>query len=417
MAVQRDEQGFLYDRFAREAVAAALEDTPVVAINGPRQAGKSTFVAELLGRDLEVVTLDDPVERAAAQRDPTSYVEDRPRTLVIDEVQRVPELLLAIKASVDRRRTPGRFILTGSTRLLTTPQLSESLAGRIELVDLWPFSQGELGDRREQFVDIAFGAPGTLRIDSELTRRDYMERVCRGGFPEAVRRAGSRRDQWFENYATTVVQRSVRDIAHVDRADAFPTLVRLCAARTAQELNVRSIATDLGVPYRTVGTYMAHLQTVFLTHHIPAWSRNLTSKVVHRPKLMMIDSGLAAHQLGVNPDSLRDDGPAGQLLETFVALEIRKQLGWSRTRPALFHFRDRDGAEVDVVLEARSGHVVGCEIKASATVRAEDFRGLRLLQDRLGSRFVNGFVLYTGRNYVPFGERLAAVPISTLWQA
>lgn len=295
--------------------------------------------------------------------------------------------------------------------------MSASLAGRVEILDLWPLSQGEIGGTEERFIDALLSWDPALRVDSDLSRDDYYSRVCGGGFPEPLGRAGRRRSAWFDNYATTVVERMVADVADIDRLSLMPLLLRLCAARTANELNVRDVAGDLGVPYRTVGSYLTHLQTVFLVHFTSAWSRNLTSKVVHRPKLMMVDSGLAAHLLGVDAAAMSDPtAPAGPLFETFVAMEVRKQLGWSEASAQMHHFRDRGGAEVDIVLEASTGAVGGIEVKASSTVRANDFRGLRLLQDKLGRRFAGGVVLYTGHQAVPFGERLAALPAAALWQ-
>ncbi len=408
----------LYDRFCLDRLLEALEDTPVVAVNGARQVGKSTLVTSLLRGTpaTTVVTLDDLSQREAAIEDPASFV-DRQGPLIIDEVQRVPELLPAIKAQVDRDRRPGRFILTGSTRLLSVPEMGASLPGRVEIVDLAPLSQGELARRREGFVDALFAWDPALAIRSAHTRRDYFDRLCAGGFPEPLLRHGRRRQAWFANYATTVVERMVADVADVQRLAVMPQLLRLCAARTAGVLNTKDVAEDLGLPYRTVGTYLAHLQTVFLVQLLPAWSRNLTSKVSHRPKLHLADTGLAAHLIGVDPESLAGSASAaGCLLESFVVTEIGKQLSWSNTDARSYHFRDRAGAEVDLVLEARTGQVTAVEVKASATARSSDFRGLRLLAERLGPLFAGGVVLYSGQDTVPFGDRLAAVPISALWE-
>jgi predicted AAA+ superfamily ATPase len=408
----------LHPRFSLANLRDALADTPVVAVNGARQVGKSTLVTELLDRPAgaRAVTLDDATQREAARADPHAFVR-RDGLLVIDEVQRVPEILPAIKAEVDRDRRPGRFLLTGSSRLLSVPEMSASLAGRVEILDLWPLSQGELTGRREGFVDAIFGWSPQLLADADLTRADYLERVCAGGFPEPLGRTGRRRQAWYANYTTTVVERMVAGVADIDRLAMMPRLLRACAARTGNELNIKAIADDLGLPVRTTSAYLAHLQTVFLVHQLPAWSRNLTSKVAHRPKLLIPDTGMAAHLLGVDARALSKptSAAAGPLMETFVAMEIRKQLGWAATDAAMYHFRDRNGAEVDVVLEARDGRVAGVEVKAAGTVRASDFRGLRLLADRLGDQFAGGVVLYTGPEPVPFGDRLAAVPLAALW--
>lgn len=408
----------LHPRHVLNQIREALADTPVVALNGARQVGKSTLVSQMLGRAgrAELVTLDDLTQRAAAEADPHTFVR-RDRLLVIDEVQRVPDLLPAIKAEVDRDRRPGRFLLTGSARLLSLAEMSASLAGRVEIIDLWPLSRGELRGQREGFVDALFSWDPALRRDSEATRDDYLRWACSGGYPEPQLRRGRRRHAWFSNYATTVVERMVADVADVERLAAMPALLRICAARTANELNVRDVADDLGVPYRTVGSYLTHLQNVFLLHLLPAWSRNLTSKVVHRPKILISDSGLAAHLVGVDAEALRDPtAAAGPLIETFVAMELHKQLAWADVDASMYHWRDRGGAEVDLVLESRQGQVAGIEVKASATARSDDFRGLRLLADRLGDRFAGGVVAYTGNRAVPFGDRLAAVPLARLWE-
>lgn len=409
----------LFPRFVADRVREALGDTPVVAINGARQVGKSTLLQTLLSdiATKTAVTLDDATQRQAALLDPHEFVR-RPGLLAIDEVQRVPDLLPAIKAEVDRDRRPGRFLLAGSTRLLSTPELSASLAGRVEIIDLLPLSQGETGRRREGFVDALLGWDRALLVASDLVRADYMELVCAGGYPEPVQRRGRRRSAWYRNYVTTVVERMVAEVADIERLSLMPQVLAACAARTASELNARNLADDLNVPYRTLGSYLAHLQAVFLIYLVPAWSRKLTSKVVHRSKLMIPDSGVAAHLLGVDPAALSvaTSAAAGPLLETFCAMEVRKQLGWAAHDAAMYHFRDRGGAEVDLVLETPSGAVAGIEVKAASTVRANDMRGLRLLSERLGERFSGGVVLYTGKDPVPFGDRLAAVPIAALWE-
>ncbi len=407
----------LHPRFVTDQVEAALRDTPVVAINGARQVGKSTLVEQIASRmpGATVVTLDDEVQREAASADPRAFV-DRSGLLVIDEVQRVPELLPAIKATVDRDRTPGRFLLTGSTRLLSTPELADSLAGRVELIELWPLSAGELVGHREQFLDSLFEWESGRWQGSALRPADYAERICAGGYPEPNTRTGRRRSSWFGNYATTVLERMVADLVNIERLDAMPRLLRLSAARTACELNMAALASDAAIPYRTVGSYMSHLEHLFLIQRLPAWSTNITSKVARHPKLLMVDSGLAADLLGIDAAGLATPtSPIGQILETFVAMEVRKQLEWSETQADLFHFRDRGGLEVNLVLETRSGQVAGIEIKASSSVRRADFNGLRVLQDRLGSRFLGGVVLYRGPDAVPFGDRLAALPVDALW--
>lgn len=407
-------------RDAAQQVAAALADTPVVLVVGARQVGKSTLVTELLDlpAPVEVVTLDDPTVLAAADRDPAGLLEGRREPFVIDEVQRSPGLLVAIKAEVDRDRRPGRFLLTGSAELATVRGVSESLAGRVDVVSLWPLSQNELESRPPMFLTALFEHLGSLRAPGDESRAGYFERACAGGFPEALGRDGERRSRWFANYASTVVQRAVGEVASIQRGRDLPHLLQLCAARTGTELNLTRFADDAGIPARTLDTYLHHLRTIFLVDRIPAWSTNLTSKVIHRPKLVMIDSGLAAHLQGVDPDAMAlPSSPAGQLIETFVAMELRKQIDAGATRLELGHFRERGGSEVDLVLSTPAGVVAGIEVKAASTVTNKDFDGLRLLDRKLGERFRSGVVLYTGREAVPFGDKLLALPISTLWTA
>ncbi len=397
-----------------------MGDTPVVAINGPRQSGKSTLASGLAlpGRRVERVSLDDAQVRASARLDPRGFVERPVDTLVIDEVQLEPGLFRAIKAAVDRDRRPGRFLITGSARLLSAPDMADALVGRVETIALWPLSQGEIRGSVDQFVDAAFDRPEELLRPGTLTRQDYVDAAVRGGFPEAVSRSSKRRGPWFDSYATTIVQRVVSAISDIDRLNEIPRLVRLCAARSAAELNVASLSREMGIPAKTLDGYLALLANAFVLRLVPAWSTNLSAKVVRAPKLHLVDPGLAAHLVGVTGTSSHvPTAPIGPLLETFAVTEIDRQLVWSKNQPTLWHFRDRSGPEVDIVLEHPDGRVVGIEVKASSTVGAKDFRGLTFLRERLGTRFHRGIVLSTAPEALPFGDRLVALPLSALWDA
>jgi predicted AAA+ superfamily ATPase len=396
----------------------ALADTPVVVVAGPRQAGKSTLAAHVVADARGTwLTLDDAAVLDAARSDPVGFVSGRRGLVGIDEAQRVPELLLAIKAEVDRERRPGRFLLTGSTRLLGAPKLADSLAGRMEALTLWPFTQAELGDAgaAPELIDRAFGHAISELRPPAATKAEVLERAGAGGFLPALARTGRRRTAWYDSYVTGVIDREVRALTDATYLRELPRLLRLCAARTSGELNITDLARDLGLSRPTTDSYLAHLEAVFLIQTIPAWSTNLTTRVVRRPKLTITDTGLAARLLG---GRLRTDADlAGRLIETFVAGELRAQAEWSQTRPALFHFRDRDGIEVDLVLESGDGRVVGIEVKAGATVRTEDLRGLRLLEQRLGPGFAAGIVLCTAPEPRHLGGRLWTLPVSALWHA
>jgi predicted AAA+ superfamily ATPase len=394
----------------------ALADTPVVVVAGPRQAGKSTLAARVVAEAHGTwLSLDEAAVLDVARTDPVGFVRGRRGLVGIDEAQRVPELLLAIKAEVDAQRRPGRFLLTGSTRLLGAPRLADSLAGRMESLTLWPFTQGELdGADVPGLIDAAFGDVIPDLDPPVVGRAEVLERAGAGGFLPALARTGRRRMAWFDSYVDGVIDREVRALSDATYLRELPRLLRLCAARTAGELNVADLARDLGLSRPTTDSYLAHLEAVFLIQTVPAWSANLTARVVRRPKLTVTDTGLAARLLG---GRLRTDPElAGRLVETFVVGELRAQAEWSEARPSLFHFRDRDGAEVDLVLESGDGRVVGVEVKAGATVRADDLGGLRLLERRLGQDFAAGLVLCTAPGPRHLGGRLWIVPISVLWQ-
>jgi hypothetical protein len=403
-------------RRAQSVVEEALADTRVVIVNGARQAGKSTLVRVIAGNSARWRNLDRDAERAAAMADPASFVAGD-GLLIVDEIQRVPELLLAIKEKVDLDTRPGQFLLTGSARVLGLRALPDALPGRTETVELWPLSQGEIDGLPDGFVDAAFRHGADISFRSDLDRRDYIERVTRGGFPEAVARPQARRrERFLDSYVADLISRDVSQLSEIERADEMLTLLTLVAARSGQLLVENTLANDTRLSARTVGRYLDLLEHVFLIKRIPAWPRNISARSVGTPKVCVVDSGLAANLVDVDADGLmRYDAPVGHLLESFVLMELARQLTWSRHRARLYHYRTRDGVEVDAVLEDRRGRVVAVEVKAAATVRSEDFRGLRHLADRLGDDLLAGIVLYTGRDTLPFGPRLRAVPLSALW--
>jgi predicted AAA+ superfamily ATPase len=410
--------GKLLTRHAEPSVSEALADTRVVLVTGARQSGKSTLVAVVAkGRNAEWRNLDTATTRRAAMADPTGFV-DSGELMVIDEIQRVPELLLAIKEQVDTDPRPGRYLLTGSARVLGLRGLPDALPGRTETIELWPFSQGEIDGNADRFVDAVFEQGEGLTHESAITRQDYAERIVRGGFPEALARTNPRRrERFFDSYVADLVVRDVSQLSEIERTAEMRALIRLLAARSGQLLVVNAVGSEVRLPASTVQRYLGLLEEVFLIKRIPAWSRNVSARAVGTPKLAFVDSGIAANLLGADARSLlRPDGWFGPLLEGFVLMELARQLTWSRQRAELFHYRTKDKVEVDAVLENRQGRVVGIEIKASSTVAAGDFRGLRHLAERIGSDFIAGIVFYTGRQTLPFGPRLRAVPVSALWQ-
>lgn len=386
-------------------------------IAGPRQAGKSTLAKQLRehGHPVTFESLDVATTRAAATRDPDGFLQQLQYPVVIDEVQKAPELFSAIKASVDRERTPGKFILTGSANVLLLPKISESLAGRIEILTLWPLSQGELRDSVDTFVARAFGPRETLS-GGPLTREDLIERLLKGGFPEAVERADRRRADWFDAYLSTVIERDIRDLADIERADTLPDLLALLAVRVKAPLNMSRLSSELKISDATIRRYLAILERIYITQRISAYTRSIDRQVTKAPKLLLCDSGLLGHLLELDRSRLaRNDSMLGLLLENFVGTELIRQIGWNRPQMGLRYLRASRGEEIDFLITRRDGSVIAIEVKAAATVRDEDFKHLRSLQERLSERFVRGLVIYTGDGVAAFGDGLEAVPVSALW--
>ena len=410
------------ERHIFERLRESLTESRVVYVDGPRQCGKTTLVRRLVAATGgSYVSLDDPIQLTAALHDPVGFVQVGESPRVIDEAQRAgAPLLLALKMQVDRDPTPGRFVLTGSTRFLTTPRLSESLAGRVDLVRLQPFSQGELAGQRDNIVDRLFEGPQALlqAKPRPLSRQEQLDLVCTGGYPEVVARRSDRsRRRWFESYVTPVTQRDVLEISRIRRAQELPRMLRLLAARTSQILNIQDMARDLGHSHSSFKDYLGLLEVVLLVQRLPAWSTNLSSRVARHPKLHLADSGLAAHLVGAASTSVTVPGhPAlGPLVETFVHGELRKQLGWARVQADIHHFREHTGAEVDFLLESRDGRVVAVQSKASQSVSSRDLRWLRRLRGKLGDRFVAGVITYLGDAAVSLGPKLLALPLPALW--
>ena len=439
-----------YPRHVEHRLAEALEDSPVVLIHGPRQCGKTTLAQYAyaptylrvggahvtvgggllsLGvsrqhRDYAYISFDDAVVRDGARADPAGFVADLPERVILDEIQRVPELFAAIKIEADRRRVPGRFILTGSTNVLLVPNLSESLAGRLQIVRLHPLAQYELAARSvppdsrsgtgflHALFEDGFEVRQTARLGGQL-----IERIVAGGFPAAlVRPTARRRANWHRDYVEALIQRDVRDMTRVRSLDVLPRLLSAAASQTARLFNLSDLASPFQLSRPTIGDYMTLLERLFLLERLPPWHSNRLSRLVKSPKLHVGDTGLAAALLGVDAAALAADRTLlGQFLETFVFQELRKQASWHDAPPAFFHFRDRDGAEVDIVIEQGSRAVAGVEVKGAATVTRADFRGLHKLAKAAGDRFARGVVLYDGEVSTRFGDRLYAVPIRRLW--
>lgn len=413
----------------------ALSQRPVVLLHGARQTGKTTLVRSITERNGKgrFVSLDDATLHSAAQENPAGFLAgltapqetlpvsfvEGPSTepVVIDEVQRVPDLFRAIKLSVDRDRRPGRFLLTGSANALLVPRMSESLAGRMDIVSLWPLSQGEIDGTQEGFIDTCFGGTVPLRIKPEPDSAGLFERIARGGYPEVFSQEPKWRSSWFESYLTTILQRDIRDLANVEGLASLPRLLRLLASRAGSLLNFADVSRGLAMPLTTLKRYFALLEATFLVRTLPPWFTRTGQRLVKSPKVYLTDAGLMTELLRVDQARLaRDPILSGPLVENLVVMELTKQATWSRTKVEMFHFRTSVGREVDVVLEGPSGEIVGIEIKAGSSVKGEDLRGLEALKEVAKSRFKRGIILYAGHEVVPFAENIHAVPLRALWQ-
>ncbi|BCH62611.1 hypothetical protein RvVAR0630_pl07530 (plasmid) [Agrobacterium vitis] len=405
----------MYRRLVESRVREALSDTPVVLIIGPRRSGKTTLARGMSDTGAAYITLDDQTALGAAQADPVGFIRGLDRA-IIDEIQRAPELLLAIKRSVDEDYRPGRFLLTGSANVLTLPQVADSLAGRIETIKMLPLAQAEILGRQSTFLARLFEA-GLKADQVPIVGDDLMNIVLTGGFPEAISRSTERRRQdWARAYLSSVLTRDLRDIAEVTRLSELPKFVRLLAEHSGQLVNYSQFGGGIGVSHKTGQRYVGLLEQIFLVETLQPWFTNALKRIVKTPKIHFVDSGLLATSRGLTFERIKQNkGDFGALLESFVYSEVAKLMTGSDLRLTPYHFRDQQMKEVDIVLERDDGRIAGIEIKASATVRADDFGGLKTLAETCKDRFASGIVLYDGADVIPFGDRLAAVPLSCLW--
>lgn len=411
----------MIDRSLEHRLRAALSDTPVTMLVGARQAGKSTLVTSFAdAAGAEYLTFDDPTLLAGARADPSGFVEGLGEASIIDEVQRAPEVFLPIKAAVDRDRRPGRFLLTGSANPLFVPEVAEALAGRMEVLTLWPFSEPELAGHPERTVARLLLANEDPHLPySPTSRDDLAARIVRGGFPEAVERKDpDRRARWFSSYLTTILERDVRTIADISRLEQLPRLLTALALRARGPLNKSALGQDLGVPVSSFDRYLTLLERVFLVRRLPAWHNRQAPRLVKAPKLLLCDSGLLCHLLQWERKRLLEDPTSfGLALECFVGIELVKAVDLDPAAPRLLHYRTSKGTEVDFILESSDGRIAAIEVKGSSSVDASDFRRFDRLRDVLGSRFIRGVVFYCGERRHTFGDGLEAWPVPSLWEA
>jgi predicted AAA+ superfamily ATPase len=407
----------LYPRNLKPNIIAAAGDTPVILVNGARQTGKSTIMQSLFSVDAPAyVTLDEMTVLGAARAHPQSFIESLPEKVILDEIQRAPELMLPIKLSVDRNRKPGRFFLTGSADVMSLPKVSDSLAGRIEIHTLWPLSQGEIRGSREGFIDALFSDSKLSQIKA-MPLNEIIALATIGGYPDVQNRAEERRYGWFDSYISSLMERDVRDLSHVEKLTALPNLLALLASRAGSLLNNSDLSRSLEIPLSTLKRYLSLLELLFLVVPVRPWFSNVGKRLIKVPKIYLNDTGLVCHLLNADKKAIAANGSLlGAVIENFVVMELIKQLSWSDTRAKLFHFRTLNGQEVDFVLEAADGRIVGIECKAGSAVRQESLKGLLALKELAGKKFHRGIVLYSGTHVIGVAEDMQAVPIPALWE-
>ena len=400
-----------------------LEDTPVLVLQGARQVGKSTLSA-MISENMasKSVTFDSDVTLAAAKENTIEFVAQYPEgLLIIDEIQKCPELLSAIKLSVDTDRRPGRFLLTGSANILNLKGTNESLAGRAETIILEPLSVGEINGIKEDFISLLIckDMSGKLNKAKPFTRTQYAKLIENGGYPDAQSRRGKRREAFFRNYLTRVLDHDANEMSGLAHVDRMQTLFALLAGNPSQLLTKANISRVVGIAESSLSGYIKLLEDLCLVHILPAWGKNYSKRAISRPKIVLSDTGLVCCINGLTADFLSEienGNELGPLLETFVINEIIKQQTWSDIGFSAYHFRDKDGKEVDLVLELRGGKIIAIEVKSSSSFTGKDFAGMKALRDMLGERFHCGILLYTGTEVQPFGNRLHCAPISSIWQ-
>lgn len=407
----------MYKRYAATQVQAAMQDTPVVMIVGPRQCGKTTLARQLINPDWVYITFDDLTQLESARNDPMGFIQhlNSPHA-VLDEIQRVPELFLSIKQSVDERREPGRFLLTGSANVLLLPQVADSLAGRLEVALLLPLSECEIRGTIPHFLPTIL--QGKLPTISEVRLRPLLiEKIIAGGFPEPLSRQSlPRKNAWYQQYLKGLIQKDVKDISHVEHLDAMNQFLQLLALQVGQITNYSELAAKIGLSRQTMARYFNWLERLYLVENLPAWHRNHHKRLIKSPKVHFVDTGLLCALRQMTPSKLADNPNIfGHFLESYVFCELKKQASWLDEPLYFFHYRDKDKIEVDIVLQKAEGQVIGIEIKAGATVNSASFQGLERLRQVAGEDFQMGIVLYDGDHITAFGDQLYAVPIGALW--
>ena len=406
-----------YPRYLKAKLLQSFKVSPVTLLAGARQSGKTTLMKEI-GKELEMqyITFDTLKQMMAAQDDPEGFIRSLSKPVIIDEVQRVPEIVLPIKLSVDEKRAPGSFGLTGSANPLVAPKLNDSLAGRMFILNMWPLSRGEILKKQSNFLELIFNPSAVFPEGAECSRHQIAEILITGGYPDALALEPEIRDQWFDNLLTTILERDVKDLADIARPRDLAKILNILAARTSNLLNLADLSRISAIPYTTLNHYMTILEALFLIVRQPAWHLNRSKRLIKMPKIYFGDTGLLINQLRIGRELILADGRLlGNILENYVFLELKKLSSWALQPLELYHYRTQTGIEVDIILENRAGQIVGIEVKASEKITPEDWKGLDTLGEEMGDKMIRGIILYPGNEVVAFKKERIAIPLSTLW--
>ncbi len=408
----------MIERKIKKRLLEAFSDSPVVLLHGARQTGKSTLVKYISENEhpAKYLTFDDATVLSAAQSNPYDFISIYSENLVIDEVQRVPEIFLAIKNLVDNNRKAGKFIITGSANVLMLPKISESLTGRVEVIKLFPFSQSEINRTEINFIDEVCSNKFNLN-NIPQKKNDLIKRVLTGGYPEMLNRKDrQRQNAWFNSYLTTILQRDVRDISNIEKLSELPKLLNIFATRAGTLLNFAELSRSSAIPQTTIKRYATLLEAIFLIYLLPAWSGNLSKRLIKTPKLYLNDTGILSHLIGFEEDKVfADPNSWGRLLENFILMELLKQSTWSKFNLKLYHYRSSSGQEIDFLIERSDGKITAIEVKATSKIAAADFNHIKSFEEENRAKFLRGIIFYTGKESIPFAKNLFALPINSLW--
>jgi predicted AAA+ superfamily ATPase len=404
-------------RNIKENIEKAILRSPVIFLTGPRQSGKTVLVKEIAKeKNYSYVTFDDISVLTLAKKNPIGFINDLKKPVILDEVQRASGLFLSIKKDIDENRVPGRYVLTGSANPLLIPALGDSLAGRMEIFYLYPFSQGELLNKKEIFIDYIFSNKIQDLAPKIINKENLFKKILKGGFPTIQTMNDEGRDAWFAGYVTNLIERDIKDLSQITDLVDFPKLLNILATRISGLVNFSDLGRESSLVTTTLRRYLALLQTLYIIQFNNPWSSNINLRFVKAQKLYFSDTGLLSYVLGLSGEKmLKDSSISGKIFENFIVTELRKQATWSKERVSIYHFREHSGGEVDIVLENSKSKIIAIEAKNTETVRPDDFNGLKLLQEKVKTKFVTGIIIYNGSSIIPAGDNLFAVPVSALW--